>query len=78
MLISKIDVPFIAISILHFIVFPKYYTIKKLIFVVGIFFILFIQVLSDFISEKLYYTLYISTLIITINAQLLINGQRRN
>jgi uncharacterized membrane protein len=37
MLISKIDVPFIAISILHFIVFPKYYTIKKLIFVVGIF-----------------------------------------
>lgn len=77
--INNIDVPFLFISSIHFIFKSKYYSLKKVIFVIGIFFVLQLQLISYDLDDELYYPIYATILITTMVAPLFITnaGKRK-
>lgn len=75
---SLIDIPFIVFSLAHFTFHIIKYSIKKVIFVICILFVLTLQLFYQFLEETTYYFLYSTILLTTFYAQLFINGTKRN
>lgn len=76
-ILSLIDVPFIVFSLVHFTFHSIRYSIKKVIFVICILFLLVLQLFYRFLNENTYYFLYSTILLTTFYAQLFINGSKR-
>ena len=69
-LINDIDTYILFIGLLHLIVYSKFYSIKKIIFVVSILIILQIQLMNIYLNNICYFTMYSIAVLIPILCQI--------